>query len=73
MFAEAISYAYLIIPTDILQIMAILALCCDLADLRERISKIVVASDTEGNPVTADDVGVTGALTGAFYLLGLRG
>lgn len=42
--------------------MAILALTTDLRDMRERIAKIVVASDTEGNPVTADDIGVTGAI-----------
>lgn len=43
--------------------MAILALCSDLGDLRERIGKIVVANDKDGNPITSDDVGVTGALT----------
>lgn len=43
--------------------MAILALCTSLADLRNRISRIVVANDKDGNPVTADDIGVTGALT----------
>jgi formyltetrahydrofolate synthetase len=42
--------------------MAILALCTDLADLRERIGRIVVANDGEGNPVTADDICVAGAL-----------
>lgn len=45
-----------------LQLMAILALCTGLADLRERIGKIVVANDREGNPVTADDLCVAGAL-----------
>lgn len=44
--------------------MAILALADDLADMRERIGRIVVASTkADGSPVTADDVGVTGALT----------
>ena len=43
--------------------MAILALSMNLADMRERLAKIVVASDMNGQPVTADDVGVTGALT----------
>lgn len=43
--------------------MAILALCTGLADLRNRIGKVVIANNTEGNPVTADDIGVTGALT----------
>lgn len=31
--------------------------------MRDRIARIVVASDVDGNPVTADDIGVTGALT----------
>jgi formyltetrahydrofolate synthetase len=43
--------------------MAILALANNLSDMRERMGKIVVASDKKGNPVTADDIGVTGALT----------
>ncbi|VDK43941.1 unnamed protein product [Cylicostephanus goldi] len=45
------------------RIMAILALTTSLADMRERLAKIVIGSDTEGNPVTADDLGVTDALT----------
>ena len=44
------------------EIMAILALSTSLADLKERISKIVVADDKNGNPVTCDDIGATGAL-----------
>ncbi|XP_030855571.1 C-1-tetrahydrofolate synthase, cytoplasmic isoform X1 [Strongylocentrotus purpuratus] len=44
------------------EIMAILALTTDLKDMRERLSKIVVASNKQGEPVTADDVGVGGAL-----------
>ncbi len=43
--------------------MAILALTTSLSDMRERFSKIVVASNHSGEPVTADDLGVTGALT----------
>uniref|UniRef100_A0AC34GWN8 C-1-tetrahydrofolate synthase, cytoplasmic n=1 Tax=Panagrolaimus sp. ES5 TaxID=591445 RepID=A0AC34GWN8_9BILA len=43
------------------ELMAILALANDLADLRQRISKISIGSDTNGNPVTVDDLGVTGA------------
>ena len=43
--------------------MAILALTTSLADMRDRISKIVVASDKDGKVVTADDIGVTDALT----------
>ena len=44
------------------EIMAILALAKDLGDFKERLSKMVVAFDKSGQPVTADDVGVTGAL-----------
>ncbi|KAI6175903.1 Formate--tetrahydrofolate ligase [Aphelenchoides bicaudatus] len=44
------------------EIMAILSLSMNLADLRERMSKMTVATDKYGNPVTADDVGCTGAL-----------
>ena len=43
--------------------MAILALTNSLADMRERLGKIVVASDVAGNPVTSEDLGVAGALT----------
>ena len=43
--------------------MAILALANDLGDMRERIGRIVVASSLESaDPITADDIGVTGAL-----------
>lgn len=38
------------------EIMAILALSTSLADLKERLTKIVVAQDTEGNDITADDL-----------------
>lgn len=44
------------------EIMAILALSNDLSDMKDRLSKMVVAFDTNGQPVTADDLGVTGAL-----------
>lgn len=44
------------------EIMAVLALSNDLADMKERLSKMVVAFDTKGAPVTADDLGITGAL-----------
>lgn len=43
--------------------MAILALSTDLADLRERLGRMVVASSKSGEPVTCDDIGVGGALT----------
>ncbi|XP_025200390.1 C-1-tetrahydrofolate synthase, cytoplasmic [Melanaphis sacchari] len=44
------------------EIMAILALAKDVKDLKERLSNIVVAQDTNGKDVTADDLGVTGAM-----------
>ncbi|XP_050295926.1 C-1-tetrahydrofolate synthase, cytoplasmic [Anthonomus grandis grandis] len=44
------------------EIMAVLALAKDLGDFKDRLSKMVVAFDRKGNPVTADDLGVTGAL-----------
>ncbi|RKP04945.1 formate--tetrahydrofolate ligase-domain-containing protein [Thamnocephalis sphaerospora] len=43
--------------------MAILALSTSTADLRERLGRIVVASSKAGEPITADDLGVGGALT----------
>jgi formate--tetrahydrofolate ligase len=45
------------------ELMAILALARDLKDLRERISKIVVAYDKKGNEVTTADLEVDGAMT----------
>lgn len=42
--------------------MAILALTTDVEDMKSRFEKIVIASDTEGNPVTCLDLGVSGAL-----------
>jgi formate--tetrahydrofolate ligase len=45
------------------EIMAILALAADLHDLRARLGRIIVASDRDGGPVTADDLGVAGAMT----------
>ncbi|NWW67121.1 C1TM protein, partial [Ifrita kowaldi] len=44
------------------EIMAILALTTSLQDMKERLGKIVVANDKKGEPVTAEDLGVTGAL-----------
>ncbi|KAH9824514.1 C-1-tetrahydrofolate synthase, cytoplasmic [Teratosphaeria destructans] len=43
--------------------MAVLALSTDLADMRRRLGDMVVASSRAGDPVTADDIGVGGALT----------
>lgn len=42
--------------------MAILALTTSLSDMRSRLGAIVVASDRNGTPITADDFGVGGAL-----------
>jgi formyltetrahydrofolate synthetase len=44
------------------EIMAILAIARDLADLRERLGKITVAFNKQGRPVTADDLEVAGAM-----------
>ncbi|MCL1909640.1 MAG: formate--tetrahydrofolate ligase [Kiritimatiellaeota bacterium] len=45
------------------EVMAILAVSRDLADMRERMSRIVVAWSTDGKPVTAGDLEVAGAMT----------
>lgn len=45
------------------EIMAILALTSSLADMRERIGRIVVGLSRSGDTVTAEDLGVAGALT----------
>lgn len=43
------------------EIMAVLCLSEDLTDLKKRLSRIVVAYNTEGKPVTAGDLKVQGA------------
>ena len=45
------------------EIMAILALTTDLADMRERFSRIVIGTNKAGEAVTAEDLGVAGAMT----------
>ena len=45
------------------ELMAILALASDLADLRQRIGRIVLAYDLDGNPITTEDLKVAGAMT----------
>ena len=45
------------------EIMAILCLADDLADLKQRLGKIIVAYNFAGEPVTADDLQATGAMT----------
>ncbi|MBN1146789.1 MAG: formate--tetrahydrofolate ligase [Anaerolineales bacterium] len=45
------------------EIMAILALTTDLADLRERMGRIVIGTNKQGEAVTAEDLGAAGAMT----------
>jgi formate--tetrahydrofolate ligase len=45
------------------EIMAMLAIVNDLADLRKRMNEITVAYDKKGNPVTTGDLEVGGAMT----------
>ncbi len=44
------------------EIMAILALTTDMADMRDRLGRMVIGTSRSGEPVTADDLGVSGAL-----------
>ncbi len=44
------------------EVMAVLALASDLADLRARLGRIVVAETTDGRPVTTEDLKVAGAM-----------
>ena len=44
------------------EIMAILCLADDLADLKKRLARIVVAYNFDGDPVTAEDLNATGAM-----------
>ena len=45
------------------ELMAILALATSLKDMRERIASMVIGQSRKGEPITADDLGVAGALT----------
>ncbi|MCS7260330.1 MAG: formate--tetrahydrofolate ligase [Anaerolineae bacterium] len=45
------------------EVMAILALTTGLQDLRQRLGRIVVAQNVAGEPVTAEQLGVAGAMT----------
>ncbi|HIZ81921.1 MAG TPA: formate--tetrahydrofolate ligase [Candidatus Mediterraneibacter pullistercoris] len=45
------------------EIMAVLCLADDLTDLKKRLGRIIAAYDFDGNPVTADDLKATGAMT----------
>ena len=53
----------LFVITAASEVMAIFALASDLADLRVRLGRIVVAATYEGTPVTAEDLKVAGAMT----------
>jgi formyltetrahydrofolate synthetase len=44
------------------EIMAILALATDLGDMRDRLGRMVIGSNRAGEPISADDIGVSGAL-----------
>jgi len=44
------------------EVMAILALTASLKDLRKRLGRIVVATTTDGKPVTAEDLKCAGAM-----------
>lgn len=45
------------------EVMAIFCLASSISDLKERLSKIVVAYNFDGKPVTAGDLGAVGAMT----------
>jgi len=45
------------------ELMAILALTTGLADLRERIGRVVIGTNRKGEAVTVEDLGVAGAAT----------
>ncbi|GAB4515848.1 MAG: formate--tetrahydrofolate ligase [Anaerolineae bacterium] len=45
------------------ELMAILALTTSLQDLRQRIGRMVVAYDSKGKPITAEDIQAAGAAT----------
>ena len=44
------------------EIMAVLCLAEDMADLKKRLGRMIVAYNFEGKPVTADDLKATGAM-----------
>jgi methylenetetrahydrofolate dehydrogenase (NADP+)/methenyltetrahydrofolate cyclohydrolase/formyltetrahydrofolate synthetase len=45
------------------EVMAILALTTGLKDMRQRLARIVIGQNGAGEPVTAEDLGVAGAMT----------
>ena len=44
------------------EVMAILCLATSVEDLKARAARMIVAYDYDGNPVTVDDIGATGAV-----------
>ncbi|MEM9565286.1 MAG: formate--tetrahydrofolate ligase, partial [Actinomycetota bacterium] len=45
------------------EVMAALALCTSLEDLRARMGRIVLGYDRDGSPITAEDIGAAGSMT----------
>ena len=45
------------------EVMAILALATSLQDLRQRMGRIIIGTDRDGNPVTAEQLKAAGAMT----------
>lgn len=45
------------------EIMAILALTTDLVDMRDKLGRIVIGTNTKGEAITAEDLGCAGAMT----------
>lgn len=45
------------------EVMAVLCLANSLADLKERLARIIVAYDVDGNPITCRDLHAEGAMT----------
>jgi formyltetrahydrofolate synthetase len=45
------------------EIMAVLALTTSLSDMRDRLGRMVIGTNKAGEAITADDIGVGGALT----------
>jgi methylenetetrahydrofolate dehydrogenase (NADP+)/methenyltetrahydrofolate cyclohydrolase/formyltetrahydrofolate synthetase len=45
------------------EVMAVLGLTTSLTDMRERLGRIVIGTNRQGDPITAEDLGVAGAMT----------
>ncbi|KAI8065892.1 formate--tetrahydrofolate ligase-domain-containing protein [Gongronella butleri] len=45
------------------EVMAVLSMTTDLKDMRQRLGNMVIGSSKGGDPITADDLGIGGALT----------